>query len=266
MKKIKSLLSLGGRTALITGATGHLGSIFCETLAELGADLILVDRHRDKLILKRNQLVANYYVNVEIYDVDLECENERVNLIQNILSKHTYLNVLINNAAFVGASDLDGWNEPFEKQSLVSWRRALEVNVTAPFHISQALSSIMKKSMGANIVNISSIYGSIAPDWSLYDGVDMSNPAAYAVSKAGLEQLTRWLSTTLSPDIRVNAISPGGIYRAQPDLFVERYINKVPLKRMASENDFVGVIAYLTTDMSRYVTGQVLSVDGGWGV
>lgn len=79
-------------------------------------------------------------------------------------------------------------------------------------------------------------------------------------------QLTRWLSTTLAPNVRVNAISPGGVFRNQPDEFVKKYSDKTPLKRMATENDFRGAIAFLASDMSEYVTGQVLSVDGGWGV
>ena len=94
----------------------------------------------------------------------------------------------------------------------------------------------------------------------------MANPAAYGASKGGLIQFTRWLSTTLAPYVRVNVISPGGIARAQPQRFVERYIQRTPLKRMATEDDFRGAIAYLASDLSAYVTGQVLSVDGGWGV
>ena len=94
----------------------------------------------------------------------------------------------------------------------------------------------------------------------------MGNPAAYAASKGGLLQLTRWLATTLAPDVRVNAVSPGGIFRGQPQAFVERYTSRTPLGRMASEHDLRGAIAYLASDLSSYVTGQNLAVDGGWGV
>jgi NAD(P)-dependent dehydrogenase (short-subunit alcohol dehydrogenase family) len=94
----------------------------------------------------------------------------------------------------------------------------------------------------------------------------MGNPAAYSASKSGLIGLTRWLATTIAPDVRVNAISPGGIYRNQPENFVKKYSDRTPLKRMATEDDFRGVIAFLASDMSKYVTGQVIEVDGGWGV
>jgi NAD(P)-dependent dehydrogenase (short-subunit alcohol dehydrogenase family) len=124
----------------------------------------------------------------------------------------------------------------------------------------------MKVSKNPSIINIASIYGSHAPDWKIYEGTDMSNPAAYAVSKAGLIQLTRWLATTVSPEIRVNAISPGGIVRNQPKKFIESYSEKTPLRRMATEEDMVGALIFLAADLSLYVTGQVLAVDGGWGL
>jgi NAD(P)-dependent dehydrogenase (short-subunit alcohol dehydrogenase family) len=100
----------------------------------------------------------------------------------------------------------------------------------------------------------------------LYEGTAMGNPAAYAASKGGLLQLTRWLATTVAPQVRVNSISPGGVWRNQPESFVERYKARTPLARMATEDDFRGAIAFLASDLSGYVTGQDLAVDGGWGV
>jgi short-subunit dehydrogenase len=124
----------------------------------------------------------------------------------------------------------------------------------------------MLDSGSGTIINIASIYGQYAPDWKIYDGTDMANPAAYAASKAGLIQLTRWMATTLAPGIRVNAISPGGVKNNQPKSFVDAYEERTPLGRMADYQDFVGAVTFLSTGMSKYVTGQVLNVDGGWGV
>ena len=166
----------------------------------------------------------------------------------------------------MGTADLQGWSTAFEQQSLDTWRRALEVNLTAPFHLSQGLSPLLRRSKGANILNITSIYAEQGPDWRLYEGTSIGNPAAYGASKAGLTQLTRWLATTLAPDVRVNAISPGGIFRNQPEAFVQRYVGKTPLARMATEDDFRGAIAFLTSDLSSYMTGQILGIAGGWGV
>jgi NAD(P)-dependent dehydrogenase (short-subunit alcohol dehydrogenase family) len=174
--------------------------------------------------------------------------------------------VLINNAAFTGTAGLEGWVVPFEEQSVSTWRRALEVNLTAAFDLVKGLAPILARSEGGSVINIASIYGAYGPDHRLYADTPMGNPAAYAASKGGLIQLTRWLATTLAPRVRVNSISPGGIRRGQPAAFIERYEQRTPLGRMAVEDDFRGAIAFLATDLSRYVTGQDLAVDGGWGV
>jgi NAD(P)-dependent dehydrogenase (short-subunit alcohol dehydrogenase family) len=259
-------MNLTGRRALITGATGALGKEFCSTLAELGSNLVLVDLDEIKLTNLAREIEGVFHVKVDTFCCDLESEKERENLISSILSDEDELNILINNAAFVGTTSLTGWSVPFEQQSITTWRRAIEVNLTAVFHLSQGLSQKMRNSKSASIINISSIYGQNAPDWGMYTGTQMGNPAAYATSKGGLDQLTRWLSSTLSPDVRVNAISPGGILRNQPKDFVERYVKKVQLGRMANESDFVGAIAFLSSDMSGYVTGQLFSIDGGFNL
>lgn len=263
---IQKLMNLKGRLALITGATGCLGSVMAETLAELGADLILIDRPESNLKPLIDSIKNRWGVQVWHYQCDLEKNEQRIKLLETIQEEHAALNILVNNAAFVGTSDLKGWGTTFENQTVETWRRALEVNLTAPFHLCQGLAPMLKDSLGASIINIGSIYGESGPNWRLYEGTSMANPAAYSASKGGLMQLTRWLSTTLAPKIRVNAISPGGIFRNQPEIFVKQYEERTPLARMATEDDFRGAIAYVASDLSRYMTGQVLSVDGGWSV
>ncbi|SIT68364.1 NAD(P)-dependent dehydrogenase, short-chain alcohol dehydrogenase family [Ectothiorhodosinus mongolicus] len=269
MTTLKGLMDLRGRRALITGAAGGLGRVMADTLAELGADLVLVDRPGCDLGPLVEDLQAKWSIVTLALVCDLEIEDQRRALIETVKADGRGLNSLINNAAFVGDSNLQGWVGSFEEQTLDTWRRAMEVNLTAAFHLSQAFTPELRAACGGNIINISSIYGEYGPDWRLYEGATMGttmgNPAAYAASKGGLIQLTRWLATTLAPDVRVNAISPGGVLRNQPEAFVRRYEDKTPLKRMAIEEDFRGAIAYLASDMSRYVTGQNLWVDGGWG-
>ena len=266
MTTLKELSDLTGRRALITGATGGLGKVMAQTLAELGAGLVLVDRERADLLALSVDLIERWGVKVECQVCDLEQQEHRTALMDSLRGSGQGLNILINNAAFVGTSDLQGWGVPFELQTVETWRRALEVNLTAIFDLCKGLTPLLKVAPGANIINMASIYGQYGPDWSLYEGTSMSNPAAYGASKGGVLQLTRWLSTTIAPHVRVNAISPGGIFRNQADAFVQRYETRTPLGRMATENDFRGVIAYLASDLSKYVTGQNLSVDGGWGV
>jgi len=266
MSNLSQLMNMSGRRALITGAAGGLGRVMAETLAEMGSDLVLVDLPASPLTSQAEDLVQRYAINVQVGHCDLEDSAQREELAEQVLDKGKMLDVLINNAAFVGTSGLQGWSEPFEKQSVETWRRALEVNLTSVFHLCQLFTQPLRESNAGSIINIGSIYGEYGPDWSLYEGTQMANPAAYGSSKAGLIQFTRWLATTLAPDIRANVISPGGVSRGQPESFINRYEGRTPLGRMATEDDFRGSIAYLASDMSAYVTGQVLRVDGGWGV
>jgi len=164
----------------------------------------------------------------------------------------------------VGTSKLEGWAVDISQQSVSAWDEALRVNLTSAFVVTQAAQPILARSGSGSVVLFSSIYGVTAPDFSLYEETGLHNPAAYGASKAGLLQLTRYLATAFAPAVRVNAISPGGVERGQPDTFVRRYAARTPLGRMATEEDLKGAVAYLASDLSRYVTGHNLVVDGGW--
>ena len=264
MKSIAELMDMSGRRAVITGGVGHLGRTFAETLAELGADVILVDLDEDILEKTATELSGKYGVEVDGIKCDLESEPERNMLIERLNNCYQNIEVLINNAGFVGTTLLEGWVTSFENQTVDTWRRAIEVNLTSVFHLTKSLVAKMSSSGTASVINIASIYGVVGPDLGLYENTSMGNPAAYAASKGGMIQLTRWFSTVLAPTVRVNCISPGGISRGQPDAFQERYINKTPLRRMGVEEDFKGIAAYLSSDLSAYVTGQNFMVDGGW--
>lgn len=258
-------MNMKGRTALITGATGGLGQHMAETIAELGGRVVLIDRPGSDYTPLTSRL-HQYGTEVFCIDCDLESEDERKQLITEVNEQFLSIDVLINNAAFVGTTDLSGWITSFEEQEIGTWRRAIEVNLTAAFDLSKSLLPLLKESGKGSIINIASIYGVSGPIHSMYKGTEMGNPAAYSVSKGGLIQLTRWLSTTVAPEVRVNTVSPGGVFRQQPQEFVDRYEKRTPLERMAVEEDFKGIIAYLSSDMSSYVTGQNIHVDGGWGV
>lgn len=266
MTTITKLMNLGGRRALITGAAGHVGRIAAQTLAELGADLVLVDRPGADFGPLAADIGNAWRVKTEIVECDLEAEAARAQLVEKVRGQAAGLDILINNAAFAAPPDLKGWGTDFENQTVEAWRKALEVNLTAAFDLAKGLTPLLKRNGHGSIINMASIYGSYGPDFRLYEGTDMVNPAGYAASKGGLIQLTRWLATTLAPHIRANTIAPGGIFRNQPAAFVERYTARTPLGRMATEDDLRGAIAYLASDMSLYVTGQNLAVDGGWGV
>ncbi|HEX4879045.1 MAG TPA: SDR family oxidoreductase [Limnobacter sp.] len=264
MTTLAAQLNMKERLVMITGGAGHLGYEMARTVAELGASVVLVDINYDQAMTRAQAVQTEFGVRCWGMACNLELEEERKHLPARVAEEAGSLDVLINNAGFVGDSTLKGWVCEFSAQSIETWRRALEVNLTACFHLSQLFRDQLARNQNGSIVNVSSIYGVLGPDMSLYDGTAMGNPAAYAASKGGLVQLTRWLSTVLAPQIRVNCISPGGLARGQNPLFSDRYINKTPLKRMGEEQDFKGVTALLASDASRWMTGQNLMVDGGW--
>lgn len=266
MKTLSQLQNLAGCWALITGGSGHVGQAAAETLLELGADVILLDRHKEALD-EVHQSTFQKSSRIHTVVCDLADQKAIEMAVKNVaeISKGK-LNILINNAAFVGTDKLTGWCVPFEKQSIDTFNDCLNVNLTAPFLLSQLAYKLMKnQDKGVrSIINISSIYGVVGPQMDLYAGTEMGNPAAYAASKAGLMQLTRWMTPNVAPCVRVNNIVLGGIERGQPESFLEKYNSKVPLKRMAKEEDIKGAIAFLSTELSNYMTGQSLFLDGGW--
>ncbi len=264
MRTVKQLADLTGRAALITGGAGYLGRAFGAALAELGASVALADRRGDAAHAAAADIAATYGVKAVGFGIDLAREDELAALPGRVAEACGGLDILINNAGFVGTDKLTGWCVPFEQQSAATWRAAVEVNMTAPFFLAQAALPWLRAEKRGSVVNIGSIYAFLGPDMRLYDGTAMGNAAAYGVAKGGLIQATRWLSTVLAPDVRVNCLSPGGIWRSQPESFVAAYEQRTPMGRMASEEDMVGGVVYLASDLSRYVTGQHLAIDGGW--
>lgn len=266
MKEVKELMSLKDRVALITGGGGHIGYAMSEALSELGCDVIILDVNEENAKKKVQLLKEKYSTNPSYIITDLETTDSLTDIPSEIKERYGKLNILINSAAFVGETNLEGWVAPYLEQSVSTWKRAINVNLTAPFALIKACTPLIEDSENGSIINIGSTYGVNGPDMSIYEGTQMGNPAAYAASKGGLIQLTRWLSTVMAPKIRVNSISPGGVWRNQPESFHNNYIARTPLARMANEEDFKGAVVFLASDLSNYVTGQNLMVDGGWTV
>jgi NAD(P)-dependent dehydrogenase (short-subunit alcohol dehydrogenase family) len=263
-RSLREMMSLDGRVAVITGAAGHIGRAIASGLAELGADIALVDIAASAGAEAAAKLKENFPVKAQMFDCDFEQGAAVKDLPRRVREALCGLDIIVNCAAFVGTSGLGGWAVPFEQQSDATWRRALEVNLTAPFILIQAAAEDLARSGHGSVINISSIYGLVGPDWRLYEDTSLGNPAAYAASKGGLIQMTRWLATTMAPKVRVNAVAPGGVFRATPEPFFSRYVARTPLARMAREDDMKGAVAYLASDLSTYVTGQCIAVDGGW--
>jgi NAD(P)-dependent dehydrogenase (short-subunit alcohol dehydrogenase family) len=257
-------MNLNGRVALITGGAGHIGSVLGEALAELGASIVVLDSQGQRCAEVAARLHDDYGVETLPLITDLSQESEVRLVPEVVLGRFQRLDILVNCAALVGTSGLEGWAVPFLKQSAATWRLAVEVNLTAPFVLTQVCAEALAASGHGSVINIGSIYGMVGPDMSLYQTTEIGNPAAYAASKGGLLQLTRWLATVMAPKVRVNAVTSGGVWRGHSEGFASRYIARTPLARMAGEEDLKGAIAYLASDLSAYVTGHNLAVDGGW--
>ena len=264
MKSVRELMDLGGRVALVTGGAGFIGTAICEAMAELGASVVVLDIAEVACAEKAGLIADRYSTEAMPLVVDLTDEKALRAVPEKIWERFERLDIVFNCAGLVGTSDLKGWTVPFSEQRTAAYRQALDVNLTAPFILVQSCAEALKASGYGSVINIASTYGLVGPDLRLYEGTSMGNPAGYAASKGGLIQLTRWLATVLAPDVRVNAIIPGGIWRNQPETFREQYVARTPLGRMGAEEDLKGAAAYLASDLSAYVTGQNLIVDGGW--
>lgn len=258
MRSLRELMDLSGRVALITGGAGHIAEAFAESLAELGADLCLLDIAEDRLRSRAEQLQAKFGRKVSFAVADISQEGQVRRAVEHVVNERRGVDILVNNAAYPPP------DPTVTPDSLAEWDANLRVMLGGTFLVTRACIPALERSGKGAIVNVASHYGVVGPDFRLYDGLEMRNEAFYAAGKGGIVQLTRYHATQLAPKVRVNCIAPGGVLRGQPEEFVERYTQRTPLGRMAKEEDLKGAIAYLASDLSAYVTGQVLLVDGGF--
>lgn len=251
MRTIQKLMNLKGAKALVVGGAGHIGLASVEALKELGASVAVLD------LEPKGDLS---------FACDLRDEKKTRSCVQEVIQTLGELDIVVHSAAYVGTTKVPGWVVPFEEQTVEAWDQAVRVNLTSAFVIVQEAKSALSASGRGSIILFSSTAGLVGSDDRLYEGTAMQSPAGYHASKGGVLQLTRYLATSLAPKIRVNAVSPGGVWRDQPESFHERYKQRTPLGRMATEEDLKGAVAYLASDLSQYVTGHNLVVDGGYTI
>ncbi len=244
---------LRGRIAIVTGALGKLGPVWAEALAEAGATVVPVDlRDGDGVLC------------ADVTDrAALDEARERVE------AEHGTPHVLVNNAGVDQPPAAAATTYAVEDVPLEDFRRTLDVNLAGTFNAIQVFGSAMRDAGRGSIVNIGSLYASIAAEPRFYDHMDADppflKPAAYGASKAGVVNLTRYFARLWGPSgVRVNALSPGGVRGGQDPDFLRKYNERVPLGRMAEADDLVGPLLFLASDASRYVTGHELRVDGGF--
>lgn len=254
---LKELFNLKGKTALITGGAGYLGTEMCEVLAEQGANIIIASRDDAKCQKLADRLKLEYPSQIfTALKLDLMDKNS----IRETVSNIERLDILINNA-------WSGNKNSFETISDEDWEYDIDMSLNSVFRLVKATQHLLKDSRGV-ILNTASMYGHVAPDYRLYNDEKYTNPPSYGAAKAAVIQFSKYLASFLAPyEIRVNCISPGPFPfpETQKDKeFMTRLGSKNPMNRIGQPHELKGVVALLCSDASSYITGQNICVDGGW--
>ena len=272
MKKLENMFDLTGRVAVITGGTGLLGQQHAEAIASAGGIPVLADIRVDNVDPQSRAWKERFGDLAGAIRVDITRPESVKALLVEILSRYGRVDILINNAANNPKMEKTSEVEfsRLENFPLNQWEADIAVGLTGAFLCAQIIGNEMAKRKSGVIVNIASDLAVIAPDQRLYhqpglpEGQQPVKPISYSVVKTGLVGLTRYLATYWADvGIRVNAISPGGVYNNQPDDFVQRLTNLIPLGRMANMDEYQAAILFLCSDASAYMTGANLVVDGG---
>jgi NAD(P)-dependent dehydrogenase (short-subunit alcohol dehydrogenase family) len=272
MTKLTNSFDLSGRVAVITGGAGLLGEQHAAAIAAAGGIPVLVDIQEQRARDKAAAISTTYEVPAFGCAVDITKQEEIEALRKEILSRFGRLDVLINNAANNPKMEASGGIDfsRLENFPLSQWDADLAVGLTGAFLCSKVFGTHMASNGGGVIVNVASDLALIAPDQRIYRQPDLPEhlqpvkPVTYSVVKSALVGLTRYLATYWAANrVRVNAISPGGVANGQPEDFVQRLTNLIPLGRMAANNEYQGAILFLCSDASSYMTGANLVIDGG---
>jgi NAD(P)-dependent dehydrogenase (short-subunit alcohol dehydrogenase family) len=271
--------NLTGKVAIVTGGPGLLGKEFCRTLAEAGAAVVVADINADGVNAVARTLIKKGYHALGVATDVTQPESVHA-LIQETQSTFGRLDILVNSAALDPKFDPEALAEmakrgtisgAFEDYPLESWKAALDVNLTGMFLCCQAaVEPMLAQGKKGSIINLCSTYGLVAPDQRIYqrEGKQTSfKPVYYSVTKAGVLGLTRYLSAYYAgTDIRVNALTPGGVYNNHDEVFLKAYTARTVMGRMANKDEMNGAVLFLASDASSYMTGSNLVVDGGWTV
>jgi 2-deoxy-D-gluconate 3-dehydrogenase len=271
MQNVLDKFNMRSRTVLVTGGGGLLGRQFALALAQAGADVMLADLAFDAAA-EQAEVIRADGLSADALAVDVIDPDSTREMVQQTLARFGRLDVLINSAALDPKFDPQHQSEQianaFETYSLEAWRKALDVNLTGMFLASQAAVQPMLAQGQGVIINICSTYGLNGPDQRIYarpDGTQSYKPVYYSVTKAGVLGFTRYLAAHYAgKNIRVNALTPGGVYNQHDDVFVKAYSAKTILGRMANLDEMSAAMLFLASDASSYMTGSNLIIDGGW--
>src|SRR5258707_6104583 len=270
---IQEKFDLSGRVAILTGGGGLLGSEFCKTLSEAGAAVAVVDLNASVSQATADTLTKSGY-KAQAFTTDITQPNSVNAMVANVLSAFGRIDILVNSAALDPKFDPDAVKKgitpgAFEDYPLDQWNAPLNVNLTGTFLITQAcVKPMIAQGKKGSIINICSTYGLNGPDQRIYikDGERVAyKPVYYTVTKAGVMRFTKYLAAYYAgTDIRVNALTPGGVFNNHEEYFVKNYSAKTIIGRMAKKDEMNGALLFLASDASSYMTGNNVVVDGGW--
>lgn len=270
MTDLPPMFDLRGRAAVVTGGAGLLGRQFCRTLGEAGAGVVVVDLDEAAAGQVVEQLAARGIRAIALA-IDVTQPEQVRQMVGSTLSAFGRLDILVNSAALDPKFDPQQQGQhanTFEEYPLEAWKQALNVNLTGMFLCCQAAVRPMREQGKGAIINICSTYGLVGPDQRIYQRPGQParfKPVYYSVTKSGVLGMTRYLATYYAgTEIRVNALTPGGVYNDHDETFVANYAARTVLGRMARLDEMNGAILFLASDASSYMTGANLIVDGGW--
>lgn len=259
-------IDLRGRVAMLVGAGGFLGPRFANALAGAGADLVLIDLGDVSALAE--SLAEEHGVRAIARQLDLASPEPFVDILDEVEESFGAIDIFHGNAASKGGS-IDAFCAEDEEYDLKTWREVVGVNLDALFFVTVKAGRRMAARGRGSIVLTASIYGVTAPDQRIYEGShylgrQIRSPAVYSASKAGVVGLTRHFATLWGDrNVRVNCIAPGGVFSGQNETFVKNYSRRIPMGRMAEPDEMTGALLFFASDLSTYVTGQVLTIDGG---
>jgi NAD(P)-dependent dehydrogenase (short-subunit alcohol dehydrogenase family) len=253
---VKELLNLKGKVILVTGGAGNYGKCIVEGLAEADGTVITASRN-----LEQGRIVAEEFrssgFDVHALRVDQGDHGSILQLKKDIIEQFGKLDVFVNNAV---SRPMKGYDAPIE-----DFAESMRVNATGCMDILREMADLIVLNGGGSIINIGSMMGMFGPDLSNYEGTNMGNPSPdYFFHNAGLLNLTRYMAQILAgKNVRINCVSPGGLFNNQPERFLENYTKKVPLRRMANRDDIKGLMVLLASEGGAYINGENILMDGG---
>jgi len=249
--------SLNDKTTVITGGLGLIGGAITDALIESGSEVIVLDVNQEKF----DALPEEKKSMIHFRSADLTKLEKMSKLVDDLWEEFDGIDNWINNAY----PRTEDWANKLEDVSVESWRKNVDIQMNAYCIISNEIAKKMAAHEGGNIVNVSSIQALKAPDFSIYEGTDMTTPAAYTPIKAGIMMYSKYLASYFGHrNVRVNSVCPGGVFNNQDESFLKRYNKKTLLGRMAKPEEVARPTVFLLTEAAAYITGTALTIDGGW--